>query len=251
MKKQILIPFLALAGLVFTVGGLCSPSLTPQPTETPLPPTKTFTPQPTNTPTTTPDYRATQNAIRVEEIQKQLRKIDMPTDSCYLGWYQEDTMELVLEGWDGMYWDFATDLEASDFVIYTEITWVTNSWPICGVWFRMDDRGGRGDHYAFYTLRFSGLPAYDIEYHKNGDFLTNITEKVRYSDYISNDSGATNRIMLTAEGNKFQIYINGNYEGRYYDYSNIRSSGQFAIVAQQNSGDTTCSFDNIWIWVYR
>ena len=139
----------------------------------------------------------------------------------------------------------------SDFVISIELTWETNGWPVCGLMFRTDDRGIKGNYYAAQFLRFSGLPAWDIEYYKNGNLTGIPTEKTRFSSFLKLGSGDENQIVMAAVGNEFKMFINGNFEGRYYDYDTKLTKGDFAFLGWQDFGVTTCTFDKTWVWVYK
>ncbi len=227
---------------------LAEPTLTPTPSETP---TSTNTPLPTATRTATPNLQATQLAEREQAIRDMLTQLDLSADDGYLGWYQTREIAIDIEGLSWIFYPFAEDLIVGDFVLYTQMTWDTNTWPICGVWFRSDDRWEWGDQYMLRILRLSGLPAWAIEYWKDGYYVNTVTEKIRYSSFLDLDDGATNDIVLAAVGNEFKVFINGVFEGRYYDYSSKLSEGQFAFSASQDAGETTCSFDNSWVWVYK
>ena len=58
-------------------------------------------------------------------------------------------------------------------------------------------------------------------------------------------------MVVSAVGNKFDVYINGELEGSYRDYAKKLSGGRFAFEASQNSGTTTCTFKNTWVWLYK
>jgi hypothetical protein len=224
------------------------PTDTPAPTDTPEP-TATNTPSPT--PTATPDYQATQLAQQEKAARDVLTQLKLPTDSGKIGWYQTEEVAIDLDGPDAHY-DTVSDLKnAGDFVFFTEFSWNTNSWPVCGVIFRSDNRWTKGDYYVAQFLRYSGLPAWDIEYNKDGDWVNAVTQEVRYSSYLNLDSGDKNEIILAAVGNEFKMWINNNFEGRYYDDSKRLSDGGLAFLAWQDSGKTTCAFKNSWIWIYK
>jgi hypothetical protein len=253
MRPKVALPFIALAGLLLTTGGLCG-SLTPAeptPTNTPLPPPPTATREPTDVPTATVDRAATAQAQLEEQVRAALEEADLPSDTGYVGWVQTEPIDIELSGPGGFYNSFAEDLVVSDFVIRVDITWNTTAWPWCGLFFRADPSYGDGDYYAIWFLRFSGLPAYDIDYYRDGEMITQISQDYRFSDTLDINSGAINQIMLAAQGNQFKVYVNGHYEGVYYDYSSYLTEGRFAYVAYEDSGSTTCTFENAWIWVYK
>jgi len=233
-----------------------TPTNTPLPTasNTPLPTaTNTPLPTPTNTltPTATPDLQATQAAQNEQAARDMLTELELTADSGHLGWYQENGVSIALQGPSYDFKTFDDAFKAADFVMYSEVTWKTDSWPTCGLMFRTDDRFDKGNSYMLQFLRFSGLPAWDIEYYRDGQFVSVISNDIQFSDYLNIDDGATNKFVLAAIGNEFKVYVNGNYEGLYYDWSKKLSEGNIAFFASQNAGSTKCTFDKSWIWIYK
>jgi hypothetical protein len=231
-----------------------TPTNTPAPTGTDTPfPTETKTPLPTNTssPTSTPNLKATQAVENEQAVRDVLAELELPADSGHLGWYQEKPITIGLQGPAYKLKTFNESFSAADFVLYTEITWKTDSWPVCGVFFRADKRLEKGNAYSLQFLRFSGLPAWDIEYLQDGQWVTTITSKLKFSDYLKNDDGSTNKLVLTAIGNEFKFYLNDNFEGKFNDWSNKASKGNIAFSANNNAGTTKCIFDKSWVWIYK
>jgi hypothetical protein len=259
LHLMIFVLILVLA-IILACSTFASPTATPAPTATftsTFTPTltQTFTPSPTNTPTATPtatpNYKATQVAEHEQAARDVLTKLNLPADSGKLGWYQTDPVAIKLEGLAAHFNKISGLSDTSDFVLSTEITWDTDSWPVCGIMFRVDNRWDTGDYYVAQFLRLSGLPAWDIEYYKNGNMAGIPTEKTRFSSYLKLQSGANNEIVMVAVGNEFKMFINSNFEGRYYDYDTKLTNGNFAYLGWQSSGNTTCTFNNTWIWVYK
>ncbi len=219
---------------------------TPTPTDTPLP-TSTNTPRPTAT--ATPNLRATQAAEMEQAIRSVLTDLELDAETGSVGWIQDDPISIDMEGSAWYFNTFAEDVTAGDFVISTDMTWETDSWPVCGLYFRANS--DITDFYAVQFLRFSGLPAWDFEYYQDDQWISTLTGDIKFSDYLSIDNGATNQFTVAAIGNEFKLYINGHFEGRYYDWSSKLSEGGFSFVGSQSSGDTTCTFDNTWLWIYK
>ncbi len=234
---------------------------TPAPTNTPLPtntptPTDTATPLPTST--ATPDMAATQafESTQVteqltEEIKSQLAELGFPTDVGYLGWVQTRPSAIGLDTFGEYLYDpFAEDIVASDFVLRTDITWETEGLVMCGLMFRSEPNFEVGAQYAFVYLRISGLPAWGIDYYDEGYYKSTVTD-VKFSSAIDMKNGATNNLVLAAEGNKFTVFINDERLGSFYDWSSLRSEGLFAFLASQEKGPSTCTFDNTWVWMLK
>ncbi len=231
------------------------PTDTPMPTETPVP-TDTPTPLPTNT--ATPDFAATQafEATRVADqliadIKAQLAEYKLPSDVGHLGWVQTEPEIISMQTYgDYFYSPFAEDLTASDFVLSTDITWETEGLVMCGLMFRSEPNFETGAMYSFLYLRISGLPAWAIEYIKDGQFVSTISD-IKFSKAINLENGATNKLILAAEGNKFTLIVNNERVGSFYDWSSLRMDGKFAFQGQQETGPSTCTFNNTWIWMLK
>lgn len=245
------------------------PSDTPAPTNTPVPTdtsVPTDTPMPTDTPTATPtetlvptetpdlaatravESTATSVAILVP-IKAQLEEVGIPTDTGSLVWLQDEPFPFRVDTPGPKYVEGLEDgPSVANFVFSTEVTWEATGIVICGVIFRSEADLIEGDQYNFQFLRFSGLPAWDIEFFKDGYFKNNITGDIRFSDAINLDNGSTNRILLIVEGEKFTVYINGVRQGNFFDYSKQRLDGEFGFTASEDSGTSTCTFANTWIW---
>lgn len=232
------------------------PPTQPPPTATSIP---TNTPLPTNTPKPTVDTKATQSALATDTAQKEIDLInaelegtDFSVDTGYLGWIQDEPYSIEMNTYrDGFYSEFAQDLVVSDFIIKTDITWKSDGLVYCGLLMRSEKDFVYGKQYVFQNMRFSGLPAWDIEFVKNAEFQSNVTGKIRFSDALKLENGAINTFIIAAEGNEFTVYINGKRQGRFYDYSNQATKGRFAWLASQESGPSTCTFENSWIWVIK
>jgi hypothetical protein len=274
MKKLIvLLSFLCLA-----LSACASPGAIQQPTATQLPPTTTIptnTPAPTNTPeptatlvptdtptpeptaTSTPDKAATRaaEATQVVEqaealIQKDLDKIDQTLPPGSLGWIQTQSQSIDMNGGNQWIYDpFAEDLVANDFILKTDITWEsTGGLALCGFYFRSEPNFEQGEQYLFEMIRLSGLPGWDIALWKYGNLKKAIT-KMHTASAIDQGQGATNEVILFAQDGQFTLYINDERIGQFFDYTEARSDGYFAFDAMQESGDTTCTFDNTWVWL--
>ncbi|HEU0293367.1 MAG TPA: hypothetical protein VFR47_11565 [Anaerolineales bacterium] len=247
---------LSACGVLPALNPTATATVTPLPTDTPQP-TLTSTPSATPTPTSTstPDAVATQAAQSTQAADSVLEELDM-----YLGeksgidyqvghllWSQTDPAKITLTGPDTEYIGLEDDSTAGDFIFKSDVTWEATGLLVCGAVFRSEANIEKGKQYLFSFLRFSGLPAWQIEVDQYGQFLNSPTD-VRFSDALDLDNGATNQFILVARDNEFTLYLNRNREGRYFDYSSQRSEGAFAFFASQTSGRGTCLFENSWIW---
>ena len=242
------------------------PSATPvPPTATAIPPTTTSTLEPTATPeptatatptldkTATAQAEATQTAeIVIAEINKELEAVGLSTENGQLLWAQDEPAEIALDSYGQTLYDpFGGDQSASDFVLKTDVTWEsTGGLAICGFFFRSDKSFEEGKQYQYRMLRLSGLPAWAISYYQNGQFSKDISQ-VRTNSSINQEQGSTNKLLLIAEGEMFTLYINDVRVGTFYDYSKNKLDGYFAFLATHESGDTTCTFADTWVWALK
>jgi len=238
-----------------------SPPATLSPTATatftPVPPTATPTAiPPTATPSPTPNLTATAAARATETaapilamIDGELQKYDLSTQEGQLGWVHDPvTMKLdtYMEAQSQV--DYP-DLVVSDFVVHSDITWEsTTGLAGCGLLLRSAEDFTKGQQYQFALVRLAGKPLWDIEYFRYGQFQYNITG-LRDAPGVNFESGSTNKVTIVVQGNKMTVYINGEKLGAGMD--NKLTDGIVSFLAWQESGETTCTFTNSWLWVLK
>jgi hypothetical protein len=192
---------------------------------------------------------ATQAAEKAsDEIKADLKELGLNPNEGSLAWVSTETVELMVNTYqseDAQLLD--PDLNVQDFVFQTEVKWnSTGGLAGCGFFFRSEEDLERGHHYRFLAIRFSGLPvwwALRIQYNTVQD---DMTLKYPFSDAINQGQDATNVYTLVAKGNSFTFYANGDRMGTVFN-SKIQE-GNIAYLVQQESGETTCSFQNSWVW---
>lgn len=238
----------------------------PPPTETLAPtatpePTTTNTPEPTETPlpthTPTPDFTATAVAeeaaflaAKETEIKATLEELGLDPEVGRLAWVSEEPLRLSLTNYNTHSWSPLAEHEVfSDFVLQTDVTWEsTGGLAICGLWLRAESYEETSAHYKFVTIRFSGLPLWNLTYWKYDQLQAVLAPggDANKSMYIDQDQGATNTYLFIAQGNLLQAYVNGHRLGQMTITS--LTKGQLAGYILQESGETTCVFDNAWVW---
>jgi len=223
--------------------------------------TPTFTSSPlptmTSTSTVTPDMTATYSANatmvtaeRLKLIKPELDLVGYP-ETGSITWYQVDAINIVPAKNQTLFYKTIDEkLIAGDFIFKTDITWSATSLVFCGFNFRAGENIEKGNHYEFLFLRISGLPGWDIEYHEGDEFVSTITERIHFSDAMKTENNATNEFILVARGNQFTVYINKIRQGTFFDYGNKLTEGQFAFLAFEDSGASSCKYDNSWLWSY-
>lgn len=234
------------------------PSDTPEPTATDTAePTATNTPEPTATETLTPsptiDLAATAAFEETEAVGALLGTIDQ-TLSQYgysvsegsLGFAGTEPIALSVVSFGTIVFEpIAEAREFSNFAISMDITWdSTSGLAGCGLIFRSEPDLVGGAQYMFRTLRLSGLPAWTVEQWDFGQFQS--TLRTEPNDAIDLDSGSTNNFVIIADGNTLTIYANGE-RLTGLTISQL-TTGRMAVLTWQESGETTCLYDNYWIW---
>lgn len=233
------------------------PPPTPTATDTPEPPTAT--PAPTNTPkptaTATPDRAATAAAQATQaaeaalaDIQKDLESYGLPEGTGRLAWLGTEAVEFHLTEFEEQGAELLDpDLYVSDFVLQTEVTWnSTGGLAGCGLILRADPDLELGAHYRFVMIRLSGLPAWGLTRWDYGYAQASLTRTLQTSGLINQGQGATNKMAFVAQGGAMSIYANGK---RVRTMSDSKlSEGLLGVYSIQESGETTCSFANTWVW---
>lgn len=247
-------PFFAF--IVLLLLGVACGSSTPEPTASPLPPTATSAPTetPTPVPTSTPDRTATvaaiatqaANAVKVE-LDKILKDEDIVYQNGNLLWQQETPMKVIMTGPESRYMDFAVGEIGKNFILKSDVTWKATGILICGFIFRSEPNMEEGKQYQFLYLRFSGAPAWAIEFHEFG-YFKNTPTKIQYSSAVDLSNGASNQLVLIANKGEFTVFINGVRQGKYFDYSEQSKEGSFAVIGSQDSGEGSCEFENTYVW---
>jgi hypothetical protein len=227
---------------------------TPAPTDTPTPiptdtPTATLTPTPTQNRTATAEARATQEYERIyAQILEDLEPYELTLDEGYLAWYSKEPEIMYLQDYNVYSYEvIGKNLKLSNFILKTDITWDSKSGLMtCGLIFRSEKNIENGAYYLFETQRLSGLPYWAIEFIQYNRLDHFISGGLRSSPAIDQKAGATNEYIFVIDDTVMTVYANGVRLGTAV--SSKLDSGILAFYIYQESGYTTCKFDNTWIW---
>ena len=234
------------------------PTDTAIPTLTPIPPTvtPTLTPAPSLTPTATPNYLATQEAMlqatkteKEARVKKEMAKLDLAVEKGRLAWVSSAPVTLSTTDYGRMVYDYIdASKEYANFIFKTDVSWISKSGLAgCGVTFRMSSSDvGTASMYDFFAIRLSGVPAWDFTYYENGRFKTDLMGKTQVDRVIDLSQGGTNTFVVQADGNKLTAYANGKRLGTA-TFDRLKS-GSLAWFVSQESGETSCTFSNAWLW---
>lgn len=263
MKKILLVLFslalLALSCQLSQSGGP-APTATPAVTSTAKPtrvPAATATLQPTDTPLPTPNKTATAGALAtatadavLAQIDAELQNYELSTKDGHLGWIHEPVTLTVSSHLDGKSTVDYPDLKVTDFVVHSDITWESSSGLAgCGFLLRSESSDlNKGKQYQFFIMRRAFSPLWDIEYYQNGVYQGNVLW-LTDAPSLDFDSGGVNQVTVIVQKNFMTGYANGQKLGRGVD--NRLKQGVTAFLAWQESGETTCTFTNSWLWVLK
>jgi hypothetical protein len=256
--------FLAFVVTQTACGALAAPTntATPVPSDTPLPtatPIPTNTPAPTDTPaptaTSTPDVTATREARATADMQAQIDRIapelegfGYDPDSGSLAWVADAPIAMSVSTYLEDKREQITEQAIGDFILVTDVAWRSSSGLAgCSLIFRSGDDMDEGEQYVFPIMRLQNAPAWDIEYYKYGEWQSTLTlGKVQFSPALKDQQDDTNRLALVVHGDQIEPYINGYPQMVVTDGK--LTDGQIAFETWQESGSTTCTFTNGWLW---
>jgi hypothetical protein len=184
----------------------------------------------------------------LETVKSELERIGVSTDEGHLAWYKTEPESITVNTYDTLeYSVLDPDLKASDFVLHSEITWdSTGGWAICGIIMRSVQDIDQGAHYRFQTIRLSGWPSWDVERHEFGEWQATASGMIINSPSIDQENGATNRFTVIARDDMFTVFVNDDKPKRVFETA--LKEGIFAFMTWQDTGETTCTFTNNWVW---
>lgn len=142
---------------------------------------------------------------------------------------EDDTVEWV--SLDGVY---------SDFAMGAEIQWGPGAAEdTCGIIFRQFD----DDNYYIVEIdRTGGVWYIERDEGEWGESQGDTFLAVRTG------SKDVNQVVLSAAGNTFTVYVNGQQTGTFFDSSNTSGEVAIEMTTYDESQVTNCAFKNVWVW---
>jgi hypothetical protein len=143
---------------------------------------------------------------------------------------------------------------AADFVVAADVTWNTQFGSTgCGMVVRSDADEEAGDRYFIVATRggdgrvLSGVQLDGNLVLDDGvDIYANGIDPL-----FAQQNDTTNRIVVIGRGNTFSIFTNGTFLGDFTPESAFFERGFVAFVALNESGTTTCTFENAYLWLIQ
>lgn len=226
------------------------PSETPTDTATPLP-TDTATPEPTLDRTATAEARATSQAGEaLAIIQPALEDLGFSASQGGLAYFDFDLNEQIIatNAYSTIFQPINEGVEYENFIFSIDVTWDSETGLAgCGLIFRSEPDLRRGRQAQFTAIRLSGLPAWYLDLYEYGQFQADLLGRFLTNGAIRQGADSTNTYVIVAEGTSVSVYANGTRLGGSTLPSGM-TSGAFGAFTTQESGRTTCTFSNLWIW---
>ncbi len=224
------------------------PTSTPEPTatNTPLP---TETPTPTATPnrTATAAVRATEAmATRLAELAPELEAVGYTTDSGSLVYDSRIPIAMTVDSYNVFWPESVTTTPLKDFILHVDIRWnSTSGLAGCGIMFRAEEDLERGAHYRIEIMRLQAAPVWGMYYINYNTLQRNLVSN-RFDTILNDEPNSVNNVILVVKSDVIQAYINDKKmtEARYSKLS----EGGIAFETWQESGETSCVFNNTWVW---
>jgi hypothetical protein len=271
--RTLSIPVVFLLIASFLLGG-CSQvagvSITATMPPTPVPPTATalptatYTPVPTDTPTATPtaspsptlDLKATEaaNKAATAEAAKAafasvLKEFDVDASTGRLVWADtSDVKQEVTAYLETANYVIKDAGQLDNFVMQSEIKWKTSgALSLCGFTFSAEDDLNTGAYDQIMLMRLQYNPLWTIWRWDNGQFQYHLANDWQESRDIHDENDSKNVLTLVVKGKDITVYINGDKQSRKMEDTKAKK-GWLALSTYQESGKTTCTFTNTWIW---
>jgi hypothetical protein len=210
--------------------------------------------------TSTRNIRATEQAALAAEtaqafqpIMQELQALGVDTNNGRLAW-THPPLTLFAEGYLQYQFDVEYVTVAADFVVAADVTWNTQFGSTgCGMVVRSDADEEAGDRYFIVATRggdgrvLSGVQLDGNLVLDDGvDIYANGIDPL-----FAQQNDTTNRIVVIGRGNTFSIFTNGTFLGDFTPESAFFERGFVAFVALNESGTTTCTFENAYLWLIQ
>lgn len=227
-----------------------SPTNTPKPTKTDifLP---TLAPLTNSQKTATAEARAAKEMASIlEMVAPDFELIGYSPEIGELAFEASRDYPLVIDAVNAYTYDEIryTDNNFANFILSFDVEWDSETGLAgCGVIFRSGPDVEADPMLRFDMLRLSGLPAWRLMHIKYNQIQGFIGGQSNTSSSIKLGAGTTNHVVMVADGTAISVYVNGDrlIKG---DAPERLKDGMIALIAWQDSGETSCDFDNLWVW---
>jgi len=132
--------------------------------------------------------------------------------------------------------------------MHYDVTWESTSGLAgCGLIFHANENFGEDRQYRFYNYRLSGLPYWTVQLWDNGGYVNSAMGRGKLNSAIKQDNGSTNTFTIHVKEGIMTVYAH-DMRVSHVPILSI-NQGRIAFFVFQESGETTCAYENAWIWV--
>ncbi|HEY3344126.1 MAG TPA: hypothetical protein VGJ97_04320 [Anaerolineaceae bacterium] len=183
------------------------------------------------------------------KVKPELDKVGVAPADGKLVWHNDE--DIVLSATTYGEWNYQDLKEAGslkNFVLHADIGWnSTSGLAGCGFVFRAADGNIKtGAQYKLLLVRLQSAPGWLVDFFNFGKWLFSLNGNDDLSRAILDQPDSVNKVTLVARGQNLLTYING--EKMRQLESNKQSDGAAAFMVDQESGTTTCTFSNGWVY---
>jgi hypothetical protein len=180
-------------------------------------------------------------------IAPKLEKLGFDLESGRLIHFSQSKVSLSVDSYMADDHKMILEKPIQDFIMQADVSWKSSSGLAgCGIVFRAEEDLERGANYQYLMMRLSGAPAWDIQHYNYGQYQYSLLPFTQFTPAIDDRQNAINTITLIVRGDTFKSIINTTKGNDARD--NGLTEGGIALLAWQESGETTCTFNNVWIW---
>jgi hypothetical protein len=180
------------------------------------------------------------------EIEGKLDEVGERLGNGSVAWMYPDPVVIDSSKPNMVSYNLIEGVEVANFAYHANVTWETKQKVgivYCVVMFRIE---GDLDTESWYMMRMgrvsgAGHVLFDV---MRG--WTIMGESGDISGYIHDANGAENELILVAQANQFTVFVNGKQATVWWNTKVER--GGFGLGTMQDTGSSTCTFSNNWIW---
>ncbi|MGB7539009.1 MAG: hypothetical protein WBM17_10750 [Anaerolineales bacterium] len=182
------------------------------------------------------------------EIETKLDDVGEIMGNGSVVWYYPSPIEVDSSKPNTIYYQLVdSSIRAADFALHTNIKWETKQKigiVNCIIMFRMGSDINMDNWYMMRMGRISGLPHIWFQLFQGWNFITESPGSA--SNYIRDEGGAENEVILVANKNQFTAYVNGHQVEVWWNAK--QDSGGFGLGTWQDTGSSVCTFSDNWVW---
>lgn len=183
------------------------------------------------------------------EIEGKLDEVGERLGNGSVAWMYPDPLVIDSSKPNMVSYNLIDGVEVADFAYHANVVWETKQKVgivYCVVMFRIE---GDLDTESWYMMRMGRISGAGHVLFDVMSGWTIVGENGDFSGYIHDANGAENELILVAQANQFTVYVNGKQATVWWNTKVER--GGFGLGTLQDTGSSTCTFSNNWIWSWE